>query len=141
MEKSWICQSEKELLAIAQELFQCFPNTKKLAFYGEMGVGKTTFSKALCEVLQVQDVVSSPTFSIVNEYLSEQNGTIFHFDFYRLKDEKEAFDMGYEDYFYGDAYCFVEWPEKVENLLPSSFANVQIKLHNGERFIKIKTNE
>ena len=141
MEKSWICQSEKELLAIAQELFQCFPNTKKLAFYGEMGVGKTTFSKALCEVLQVQDVVSSPTFSIVNEYLSEQNGTIFHFDFYRLKDEKEAFDMGYEDYFYGDAYCFVEWPEKVENLLPSSFAKVQIKLDNGERFIKIKTNE
>ena len=141
MEKSWICQSEKELLGIAQELFQYFPNTKKLAFYGEMGVGKTTFSKALCEALQVQDVVSSPTFSIVNEYLSEQNGTIFHFDFYRLKDEQEAFDMGYEDYFYGDAYCFVEWPEKVENLLPSSFAKVQIKLDNGERFIKIKTNE
>ena len=141
MEKSWRCQSEKELLAIAQELLQSFPNTKKLAFYGEMGVGKTTFSKALCEVLQVQDVVSSPTFSIVNEYLSEQNGTVFHFDFYRLKDEQEAFDMGYEDYFYGDAYCFVEWPEKVENLLPSSFAKVQIKLNNGKRFIKIKTNE
>ena len=86
-------------------------------------------------------MVSSPTFSIVNEYLSEQNGTIFHFDFYRLKDEQEAFDMGYEDYFYGDAYCFVEWPEKVENLLPSSFAKVQIKLDNGERIIKIKTNE
>ena len=103
-----------------------------------MGVGKTTFSKALCEVLQVQDVVSSPTFSIVNEYLSDQNGTIFHFDFYRLNDEKEAFDMGYEDYFYSDTYCLVEWPEKVENILPSSFANVQIKLHNGERFIKIK---
>ena len=141
MEKSWICQSEKELLKIAQELFQYFPNTKKLAFYGEMGVGKTTFSKALCDVLQVQDVVSSPTFSIVNEYLSELNGTIFHFDFYRLKDEQEAFDMGYEDYFYGDAYCFVEWPEKVENLLPSSFAKVQIKLDDGKRFIKIKTNE
>ena len=141
MEKSWKCQSEKELLSIAQELLQYFPNTKKLAFYGEMGVGKTTFSKALCEVLQVQDVVSSPTFSIVNEYLSEQNGTVFHFDFYRLKDEQEAFDMGYEDYFYGDAYCFVEWPEKVEKLLPSSFAKVQIKLNNGKRFIKIKTNE
>ena len=141
MEKSWICQSEKELLKIAQELFQYFPNTKKLAFYGEMGVGKTTFSKALCEVLQVQDVVSSPTFSIVNEYLSEQNGTVFHFDFYRLKDEQEAFDMGYEDYFYSDAYCLVEWPEKVENLLPSSFAKVQIKVENGERIIKIKTHE
>ena len=131
----------KGTFRIAQDLFQYFPNTKKLAFYGEMGVGKTTFSKALCEALQVQDVVSSPTFSIVNEYLSEQNGTIFHFDFYRLKDEQEAFDMGYEDYFYGDAYCLVEWPEKIESLLPSSFAKVQIKLENGERFIKIKTNE
>ena len=141
MEKSWICQSEKELLPIAQDLFQSFPKTKKLAFYGEMGVGKTTFSKALCEVLQVQDVVSSPTFSIVNEYLSEQNGTVFHFDFYRLKDEQEAFDMGYEDYFYSDAYCLVEWPEKVESLLPLSFAKVQIHLENGERIIKIKTYE
>ena len=100
-----------------------------------MGVGKTTFSKALCEVLQVQDVVSSPTFSIVNEYLSEQNGTVF-ISIYRLKDEQEAFDMGYEDYFYGDAYCFVEWPEKVENLLPSSFAKVQIKLNNGNALSK-----
>ena len=89
----------------------------------------------------MKDVVSSPTFSIVNEYLSEQNGTIFHFDFYRLKDEKEAFDMGYEDYFYSDAYCLVEWPEKVENLLPSSFAKVQIQLQNGERIIKIKKHE
>ena len=141
MEKSWICQSEKELLPIAQDLFQSFPKTKKLAFYGEMGVGKTTFSKALCEVLQVQDVVSSPTFSIVNEYLSEQNGTVFHFDFYRLKDEQEAFDMGYEDYFYSDAYCLVEWPEKVESLLPSSFAKVLIKLDNRERIIKIKIHE
>lgn len=141
MEKSWRCQSEKELLAIAKELLQSFPNTNKLAFYGEMGVGKTTFSKALCEALQVQDVVSSPTFSIVNEYLSEQNGTVFHFDFYRLKDKQEAFDMGYEDYFYSDAYCLVEWPEKIESLLPSSFAKVQIQVENGERIIKIKTYE
>ena len=141
MEKSWRCQSEKKLLAIAQELLQSFPNTKKLAFYGAMGAGKTTFSKALCEALKVQDVVSSPTFSIVNEYLSEQNGTVFHFDFYRLKDEQEAFDMGYEDYFYSDAYCLVEWPEKVENLLPSSFAKVQIQVENGERIIKIKIHE
>ena len=141
MEKSWRCQSEKKLLVIAQELFRSFPETKKLAFYGNMGVGKTTFCKALCEVLQVQDVVSSPTFSIVNEYLSEQNGTVFHFDFYRLNDEQEAFDMGYEDYFYSNAYCFVEWPEKVESLLPSSFAKVQIQVKNGERIIKIKTHE
>ena len=141
MEKSWRCQSEKELFSIAQEMLQSFPSTKKLAFYGEMGVGKTTFAKALCEVLKVLDVVSSPTFSIVNEYLSEQNGTVFHFDFYRLKDEQEAYDMGYEDYFYSDAYCLVEWPEKVESLLPSSFAKVQIQIENGDRIIKIKTHE
>ena len=141
MEKSWRCQSEKELLAISQELLQFFPNTKKFAFYGEMGVGKTAFCKALCEALQVQDVVSSPTFSIVNEYLSGQNVAVFHFDFYRLKDEQEAFDMGYEDYFYSDAYCLVEWPEKVENLLLSSFAKVQIQIENGERIIKIITHE
>ena len=141
MEKIWRCKSEIELIRIAQDLFQSFPNINKFAFYGEMGVGKTTFSKAICEALQVQDVVSSPTFSIVNEYLSEQNGVIFHFDFYRLKDEQEAFDMGYEDYFYSDAYCLVEWPEKIESLLPSSFAKIHIQVDNGERIIKIKIHE
>ncbi len=141
MKKSWRCQSEKELLAIAKELLQSFPDTKKLAFYGQMGAGKTAFTKAVCEVLKVHDVVRSPTFSIVNEYISEQNGTVFHFDFYRLKDEQEAFDMGYEDYFYSDAYCLVEWPEKVESLLSSSFVKVQIQVEKGERIIKIKTHE
>ena len=141
MEKSWRCQSETELLSIAKELLKAFPKTKKIAFYGEMGAGKTTFAKALCEALQVQDVVSSPTFSIVNEYLSEQNGTVFHFDFYRLKDEQEAFDVGYEDYFYSDAYCLVEWPERVANLLSSDFAKLQIQVENGERIIKIQTHD
>ena len=141
MKKSWRCQSEKELLAIAKELLQSFPDTKKLAFYGQMGAGKTAFTKAVCEVLKVHDVVRSPTFSIVNEYISEQNGKVFHFDFYRLKDEQEAFDMGCEDYFFSDAYCLVEWPEKVESLMPSSFKKLQIQVENGERIIKIKTNE
>ena len=141
MKKSWRCQSEKELLAIAKEMLQSFPDTKKLAFYGQMGAGKTAFAKAICEVLKVKDVVRSPTFSIVNEYLSEQNGKVFHFDFYRLKDEQEAFDMGCEDYFFSDAYCLVEWPEKVDNLIPSSFTKLQIQVKNGERIIKIKTNE
>ena len=141
MKKSWRCQSEKELLAVAKELLQSFPDTKKLAFYGQMGAGKTAFTKAVCEVLKVHDVVRSPTFSIVNEYISEQNGKVFHFDFYRLKDEQEAFDMGCEDYFFSDAYCLVEWPEKVESLMPSSFKKLQIQVENGERIIKIKTNE
>lgn len=141
MEKSWRCQSETDLLSIAKELLQAFPKTKKIALYAEMGAGKTTFAKAFCEALQVQDVVSSPTFSIVNEYLSEQNGTVFHFDFYRLKDEQEAFDMGYEDYFYSDSYCLVEWPERVANLLSSDFAKLQIQVENGERIIKIQTHD
>ena len=131
MEKSWRCQSENELLAIAKELLQSFPNIRKFAFYGEMGAGKTTFAKSLCEALQVQDVVSSPTFSIVNEYLSEQNGTVFHFDFYRLKDEKEAFDMGYEDYFYSDGL----WEEFIKYHTSQEFFKEVVELF-GEDVIK-----
>ena len=108
---------------------------------GPSGAGKTTLIKSICYKLGVKDVVKSPTFSIVNEYISEQNGKDFHFDFYRLKDEQEAFDMGCEDYFFSDAYCLVEWPEKVESLMPSSFKKLQIQVENGERIIKIKTNE
>jgi tRNA threonylcarbamoyladenosine biosynthesis protein TsaE len=141
MEKIWKCTEESELLAIANDLLSSFPEKKKIAFYGAMGAGKTTFSKALCKALKVADVVSSPTFSIVNEYLSEQNGTVYHFDFYRLEDEQEAFDMGYEDYFFSDEYCLVEWPEKVKNLLPAHFAKLYIDVVDGARIIKMTTND
>jgi len=95
------------------------------AFYGSMGAGKTTFIKAICEELGVEDVVTSPTFAIVNEY--EGSVPIYHFDFYRIKKLEEVYDMGYEDYFYSDGLCFIEWPEMMEELLPDNAVKVSIK--------------
>lgn len=97
------------------------------AFYGKMGAGKTTFIKAVCEELGVKDVITSPTFAIVNEYRSETTGElIYHFDFYRIKKIEEVYDMGFEDYFYSGAVCFIEWPELVEELLPEDAVKVTI---------------
>ena len=101
---------------------------KVFAFYGTMGAGKTTFIKAVCEVLGVKDVITSPTFAIVNEYESD-NGPIFHFDFYRIKKLEEVYDMGYEDYFYSGSLCFIEWPELIEDLLPEDAVRVTITEH------------
>lgn len=98
------------------------------AFYGNMGAGKTTFVKAVCEELGVDDVITSPTFSIVNEYRSEQTGElIYHFDFYRVKKIEEVYDMGFEDYFYSGALCFIEWPELCDEVLPDDTVKVYIK--------------
>ena len=98
------------------------------AFYGTMGAGKTTFIKAVCEELGVSDVVNSPTFSIVNEYRSDDTGElIYHFDFYRIQKIDEVYDMGYEDYFYSGALCFIEWPELIEDLLPGDVVKVTIE--------------
>ena len=96
------------------------------AFYGKMGAGKTTFIKAVCEVLGVKDVITSPTFAIVNEYTTGEN-SIYHFDFYRIKKLEEVYDMGYEEYFYSGALCFIEWPELIEELLPEDAVKVVIE--------------
>lgn len=96
-------------------------------FYGEMGAGKTTLIKAICEVWNVTDTVSSPTFSLVNEYRNQEEQIFYHFDFYRIKDEEEAWDIGTEDYFYSGNYCFVEWPERIEGLLPEEFIRIDIE--------------
>ena len=105
------------------------------AFYGKMGAGKTTFVKAICEELGVEDTITSPTFAIVNEYRSDLAGElIYHFDFYRIKKLDEVYDMGYEDYFYSGAICFIEWPELIEELLPGNTVKVSIEeLESGER--------
>ncbi|WP_447766404.1 tRNA (adenosine(37)-N6)-threonylcarbamoyltransferase complex ATPase subunit type 1 TsaE [Sphingobacterium faecium] len=116
-----------ELDHAAKLLLKSFPDDRVFLFYGNMGAGKTTFIKALCEVLEVQDNTSSPTFSIVNEYKSSK-GPIFHFDFYRIKEEEEAYDFGYEDYFYSGNYCFVEWPNKIPNLLPEDAKIIEIEI-------------
>lgn len=109
-----------------------------IAFYGKMGAGKTTFIKAVCEELGVDDVITSPTFAIVNEYRSDTTGElIYHFDFYRIKKLEEVYDMGYEDYFYSGALCFIEWPELIEELLPGDALKVTIEeCADGSRVVK-----
>ena len=113
--------------SVAQDILKAFPDNRVFAFVGEMGAGKTTFTKSLCKALGVTDATSSPTFSIVNEYLGS-TGPIYHFDFYRLKDEQEAFDLGYEEYFYSSNYCFIEWPQKIENLIPDDCKIIRINI-------------
>lgn len=109
------------------------------AFHGQMGAGKTTFIKAICEELGVEDVINSPTFAIINEYRSETTGElIYHFDFYRINKLSEAEDIGTEDYFYSGALCFIEWPKKIEDLLPGDVVEVTIKENpDGTRTVEI----
>ena len=124
--------------AAAHEFIQNMGDAHVFAFYGNMGAGKTTFVKAICEELGVKDVITSPTFAIINEYTSStQGGTpIFHFDFYRIKKLEEVYDMGYEDYFYCGALCFIEWPELIEELLPDDAVRVSItEQPNGSRLV------
>lgn len=119
----------------AREFIQNIGEHKVFAFYGKMGAGKTTFVKAICEELGVEDVITSPTFAIVNEYEAHDQ-SIFHFDFYRIKRLEEVYDMGYEDYFYSGALCFIEWPELIEDLLPEDAVKVTITENtNGTRTV------
>ncbi len=118
-------QSISDLPSAASAIINHSANNRIFLFYGDMGAGKTTLIKSLCACLGTTEAVTSPTFSIVNEYIGTNN-KIYHFDFYRLKDQSEALDMGYEEYFYSDAYCFIEWPEKIPDLLPEHYIKIQI---------------
>lgn len=111
----------------AREFIRFMEKGRIFAFYGKMGSGKTTFIKSICEELGVEDTINSPTFAIVNEYEDRDMNTIYHFDFYRIKSIAEVYNMGYEEYFYGGAYCFMEWPELVEELLPEETIKVYIE--------------
>jgi tRNA threonylcarbamoyladenosine biosynthesis protein TsaE len=126
--------SLEEIGAVAEEFVRlAMQEDTVFAFNGQMGAGKTTFIKALCEALGVSETVTSPTFAIVNEYRSDETGElIYHFDFYRIKKLEEAYDMGCEDYFYSGAVCLIEWPELVEDLLPGNTAWVDIKVNDDE---------
>lgn len=124
----------------AKEFVREMGDATVFAFYGEMGVGKTTFIKEICKVLGVEDQITSPTFAIVNEYRSATTAElIYHFDFYRVENIEEVYDFGYEDYFYSGAICFIEWPERVESLLPKDVVSVWVKeLANGDRIVELK---
>lgn len=132
-------QSLESIHEAAREFIAAMGDNTVFALYGKMGAGKTTFVKALCEELGVTDVITSPTFAIVNEYRSDETGElIYHFDFYRIMKLSEVYDMGYEDYFYSGALCFIEWPELVEELLPGNAVKVTIEeLENGNRVIRL----
>ena len=134
-------QDIEHIREAAREFIEHIGERRVFAFYGKMGAGKTTFVKAICEELGVDDVINSPTFAIINEYtpsslLLPPSSKIFHFDFYRIKKLEEVYDMGYEDYFYSGALCFIEWPELIEEILPDDAVRVSItEQEDGSRVV------
>lgn len=130
--------SLEDINSVAAEFIKLVGDKRIFAMHGAMGVGKTTFVKAICEEMGVQDTINSPTFAIVNEYHTAKENVIYHFDFYRIDDVQEAYDFGYEDYFYSDAMCFIEWPEKIDSILPNDTVEVHFNEEaDGSRSIRI----
>jgi tRNA threonylcarbamoyladenosine biosynthesis protein TsaE len=131
-------QSPDALDDAARELLDAFPRNRVFAFYGEMGVGKTTFIKALCRNLGVGEVTSSPSFGLIHENRTDRGESVYHFDFYRIRTLEEAFDIGYEEYMYSGDYCFLEWPELAEALLPADTVRLAMSSgRNGARELKL----
>ena len=137
MSLKFIIRKEEELCAVAKMILEKY-NSKIFLFYGEIGVGKTSFIKKFCKELRVSDIVSSPTFSIVNQYSNVNDEIIYHFDFYRTEKKEEVFDIGYEEYLFSSSYCFIEWPEKLEDLLPTNYLKINMKLDDNNRIINIQ---
>jgi tRNA threonylcarbamoyladenosine biosynthesis protein TsaE len=130
-------QNTEGLQAAARQFVEAMGDRRVFAFYGKMGAGKTTFIKAICEALGVEDTVTSPTFAIVNEYKAPGEAC-YHFDFYRIKNLREAYDIGTEEYFYSGCPCFIEWPELIEELLPEDTVKVSIEVHeDGSRTVTL----
>jgi tRNA threonylcarbamoyladenosine biosynthesis protein TsaE len=126
-----IIKGLSDIESAAAKFLELKGRSSVIALYGGMGAGKTTFTKALCSVLGVVDGVNSPTFNIVNEYRTDSGGTVYHFDFYRIESIAEALDIGFEEYLYSGDLCIIEWPEKVEQILPDDTLKVQISVLNN----------
>ena len=142
-EKEFHVQSVEGLAEVSDYLISQRNEADVIAFYGPMGAGKTTLIKDLCHRMGVTDEVNSPTFAIVNEYVTEESESVYHFDFYRIKKLEEAYDIGYENYFYSGNLCLIEWPELIEPLLPERYLRVDIRLGatDDERIINIACYE
>lgn len=142
-EKEFHIDSVEALSEVSNYLMSLREKADVIAFYGPMGAGKTTLIKDLCHRMGVTDEVNSPTFAIVNEYVTEEGDSVYHFDFYRIKKLEEAYDIGYENYFYSGNLCLIEWPELIEPLLPEHYLRVDIQLgaSDDERIIKITDYE
>ncbi|MCQ2286295.1 MAG: tRNA (adenosine(37)-N6)-threonylcarbamoyltransferase complex ATPase subunit type 1 TsaE [Bacteroidales bacterium] len=123
---TWIARNENDLPSIAEELLTTFPQERLFCFFGEMGVGKTTFIKQICKILNVETTAISPTFSIINEYFTTDNEVVYHFDFYRIETAEDLYQIGFEDYIFSGRYCFMEWSEKIEQYLHTDKVKVTI---------------
>jgi len=130
-----LIKDKKHLPAAAKKILAYTSGNKLIAFYGSMGAGKTTIIRAICNILGAGDIVTSPTFTMVNEYKTNNNETIYHIDFYRIKKEEEVFDFGIEEYFASGSYCFMEWPELIGGLLPPGTASIRITVGDNEQRI------
>jgi len=137
--ESLLLKSLSDLNVVASKFLRLMRNKKVFAFFGPMGVGKTTFIKALCNEMGVVEIVTSPTFALVNEYQTGKGEIIYHFDFYRINKIEEVYDFGYEDYFFSGNYCFIEWPDKIAEILPDNVVYVQmVENEDGSRSINIR---
>ncbi len=134
----FILDTVADIKSVAPKFLEALKTQKKIAFYGAMGAGKTTFINGLLQFMKIEDHVSSPTFSIVNQYYSNSFGDVYHFDFYRIENEMEALDIGLEEIFEEDAYCFMEWPERIDNLIPENCVSVHISVENECRIVKLE---
>lgn len=135
MQSKLVYKNLKDLPLIAEKILNFGAEVKVFAFYGELGAGKTTIIKAICDYLHVTDQTSSPSFNILHEYKTQNDESVYHFDFYRIKKLEEVYDLGFENYIDGDQYCFIEWPEKMEGLLNVDHVKVNIEVENEQRTI------
>lgn len=130
LDKTITCSNLTQLPTVAQQIIDFARNTPVWLFYGDMGAGKTTLIKAIGEVWGIEDTISSPTFALVNEYRNAADDLFYHFDFYRIQDEEEALDIGIDEYWASQRYCWIEWPTKIRNLLPETYIRIEIQVNN-----------